>query len=157
MPKDGMHNIYKRNGVYWARKKIAGTEHRESLRTDSISEAKKKRDEFLERIEREYDGNRRTWKSAVVRWNDDVEVAESTKERYLISIQNVTPVIGDLYLDEVNTKATLGTTVAERRKMGVTTATIKRDLTAVSSVLDVAEALDWIETNIARDYARRLK
>ena len=46
--------------------------------------------------------------------------------------------------------------VRERREKGATNATIKRDLTAVSSVLEHAIENDWIDENPTLASRRRL-
>jgi integrase len=149
-------NLYKRGETWWVRVKSNGREFRKSLRTGTLSVARKRAKVFIEDIDaRTHDGEKR-WEEAVIEWRKSVEVKESTRERYQISLRNCDPFLKHKYLSEVN-KSLLGEIVSAQRSAGLTNATIRRNLTAISSVLDVAEGLDWIDGNPARDYARRLK
>jgi integrase/recombinase XerD len=85
------------------------------------------------------------------------EVSRKTLIRYLSSLAVLQPQLDGLYLDEVDKKL-VGGIVEERqskasipkgkkRPIIVKLATIKRDLTALSSVLDFAVGEDWIEQN----------
>ena len=60
----------------------------------------------------------------------------------------------DLSGDEIN-KAKLTEIIHHRKGAGVKNATIRRDLTAISSVLEYCEAQGWVEQNAAREYNRR--
>lgn len=80
-------------------------------------------------------------------------VKPSVLARYLISLSNVREVLDDLSVEEVTTK-TIAEIVRTRRSAGVSNATIKRDLTAVSSVLVYSCAQGWIEENHAKAYDR---
>lgn len=149
-------NLYKRGNVWWVRVKSNGREHRKSLRTGTLSVARKRAQAFKDDIEaRTHDGEKK-WEEAVIEWRKQIEVKESTRERYQISLRNCLPALRGKYLSEID-KPFLAELTAEQRESGLTTATIKRNLTAISSVFDVAEAKDWIDRNPAREFAKRLK
>ena len=61
-----------------------------------------------------------------------------------------------LYLDEIDKKL-VGDIIRQRRAKGVTNATIRRDLVALSSVLGYAEEEGWKDDNPALARMRRLK
>lgn len=149
-------NLYKRGRVWWVRFKSNGREHRKSLRTSSLALARKRAKAFKDDIEaRTHDGETK-WDDAVIAWRKVVDVAESTRERYQISLRNCLPALKGRYLSEID-KPFIANLTAEQRASGLTVATIKRNLTAMSSVFDVAEGKGWIDGNPARDFARRLK
>ena len=87
---------------------------------------------------------RYTWKLAQTQWREDgtAGLKERTLGRYLTSLSAVRSILEDLWLDEIG-KAVLHR-IASRP--GVTNATRKRDLTAVSAVLKAAEDRGWINT-----------
>jgi integrase/recombinase XerD len=80
------------------------------------------------------------------------QVGPRTVLRYLSSLKMLAPFLRGKYLDEVD-KALIATVVDNRRAAGVTTATIRRDLGALASVLEFAE----VEPNPARDRLKKLK
>lgn len=150
-------NLYRRGGVYWARAKVRGSDHRRSLRTTVLKEAKVRLATFLESLEhfRFHGEARHTWRDAVVGWNAAAtDVAPSTLTRYLSSIAMVQPAhLDGLFLDQINFKK-IADVVAARKDAGATNATIRRDLTAVSSVLAYSISRGWLETNAALDWVR---
>lgn len=149
-------NLYKRGSVWWVRVKSNGQEFRKSLRTGALSVARKRAQAFKDDIEaRTYDGEIK-WEEAVVEWRKRIDVKESTRERYQISLRNCREALTGKYLSQIN-KGLLGEMISEQREAGASNATIRRNLTAVASVLDAAEARDWIEGNPARDAHRRIK
>lgn len=156
MPK----GIYKRNGIFWARFKVKGIEYRESLRTRSEKVAEKRIKAVRQAIEERvfYGGAEEvSWKAAVVSWNDKgasaIGIKASTFDRYVTSVGQLDPFLGDKMLHEIDNKL-LKKIVADRQRQGVLNATIRRDMTAVSSVLAHAVDMEWIEENAARTIDR---
>lgn len=85
------------------------------------------------------------------------EVSATTLRRYLSSLVVLQPHLEGLYLDQIDRKL-IGSIVEARRdtpyvptgkknKMIVSIATIKRDLTALSSVMGYCVDEEWIESN----------
>lgn len=150
-------NLYKRQGTWYARVKVRGRDHRRSLRTSSKVLAQKR----LRKIQNEADHfrdhgeERHTWKGAVVEWSTAMvgAVKPNVLTRYKISIRLVRPIMDPLYIDEVTTK-TIAKVVKHRRAGKASNATIRRDLTAVSSVLRYCCAQGWREDNPAHAYDR---
>lgn len=146
------HNLYRRGegGVWY----LVYRGVRRSLQTDHLPTARKRRKAEIAKIDAARWGEERyPWHAAVGRWLAE-EAASSrgkaTVTRYLLSLRMVEPVLGHLHLDEINRKALAQ--VAHRK--GVTNATRRRDLTAVSAVLRSAASWGWIEHNPARDFDR---
>lgn len=153
-------NIFKRGGVYWLRASVKGIEHRETLRTRDLKTARQARDKRLKEIEgARWRGERLvTWEAAVAAWVDDVagQIAQTTAKRYGVSLMQCAPFLAGLDVSTIDGK-TLAALMTGRRKLGASPATIRRDLTAISRVLEFAEAQDWREGNPTLSKRRLLK
>jgi integrase/recombinase XerD len=153
-------NMYFRNGGWVLRAMVGGRLYRESLHVDDVREARRLRDKRLKDIKAEvHHGEQRvSWKDAVVQWLEHTEgqVSPSTLNRYVVSLAQVGPFLEPLDVDRVDAKV-IAALVAARRKDGVKPATVKRDLTAISSVLRFAQASGQREGNPALDGARLLR
>lgn len=151
MPADTEH-LYKRGRTWWLRYRGV----RRSLRTQVLAVARQARARAIEAIDRERCGlERHTWRQAVGRWLTEVaprSLKPSTLARYEWSLRAVAPVLEPLYLDQITRR-----TIAELAgRKGVANATLRRDLTAVSSVLRAAVAWGWIEVNPVHGYDTRV-
>lgn len=94
---------------------------------------------------------RKLYTEAFAEWSAHIaaNVRASTAKRYGVSLKQLAPWLLPLYLDEVN-KALVGKIVAGRREAGVSNATLRRDLTALSSLLEFHDrddnpALRWLK------------
>jgi integrase len=150
--------MYWRGGVIWARIKVRGRDHRQSLQTASVTEARIRLKDFRAQMEHlsYYGEERRSWMHAVVHYVEHImpeAVKPNTAKRYLTSLRMVGPHLENLYLDEI-TKKQIGRLVTKRKKEGAGNATIRRDLTAISRVLAGAIGLGWIEDNPAKEWDR---
>lgn len=116
---------------------------------------KARRDEELGRAH--FGEHRHTYAEAFAAWTVDVagQIAASTAKRYGVSLRQLEPWLKPRYLDEVD-----GTLIAEivrgRRKAGASTATVRRDLTALSQVIEHAIDEGWREDNPALTRLKRL-
>ncbi|MGL5839648.1 MAG: tyrosine-type recombinase/integrase [Sphingorhabdus sp.] len=81
-------------------------------------------------------------------------MSDKTFRRYLVSLNQCSKWLENKPLTEIDGPH-LRTIIKERRLAGTTNATIKRDLTAISSVLNAAIDEDWIEVNHALMLNRR--
>ncbi len=153
-------NLFRRNGIYWLRAIVRGVELRESLRTSSVTLARKARDKRLEEIKanRWFGKQTPTWIDAVVAWERHVadQLSAATKKRYGLSLTLVGQYLEPLTIDKVD-GATIVQIIQARQKQGATPASIRRDLTAISSVLEYAEAMNWREGNPTLSKRRILK
>ena len=150
-------NLFRRGKTWYARVKVNGRDLRPSLRTSSKALARKKLRKILDEADqlRGYVGERYSWKRCVGEWAVEIEgsVKGSVIDRYTTSIKMVEPVLIALHLDEIDTKV-IAKIVKHRRSAGATNATIKRDLTAVASVLRHCCAKGWRDDNPAHAYDR---
>lgn len=160
MPK----NIYLRSGIYWARFKVRGIEYRESLRTRSVKVAEKRLIKRREEIEDQAHygiAGPTSWEAAVVAWASTMEadvragaISDKTVTRYTVSLREVRQWLDGRQLHEIDADC-MRDLVKGRKAQHVTNATIRRDLTAISSVLDHAIEERWIDDNVARAYPRK--
>lgn len=149
-----MRGIYQRNGIYWARFKVRGHEYRESLRTRTRSVAERRLKALKEQVqERAFFGAAEevSWEAAVVSWAEAwrrLGIKPRTGDRYRQSLVSVRHWLDGKSVHEIDLSL-LKEIVRERSKLRVTNATIRRDLTAISSVLGNAVDEGWIEENPA--------
>ncbi len=154
-------HTYWRGDTLWCRFTVAGREVRESLQTGSPGIAARRvaalRDMAIGRAK--FGEHVVSWEDAGTAWARYIAGqvgSPRTVKRYADSLSIATPhfagrPIADLGKDHVNAFVTA------RRAGGVSNATIRRDLQAISSLLDFAEDEGWREGNPARDKMRRLK
>lgn len=155
MPK----NLYLREGIYWARFKVRGQEHRQSLRTRSERIAVKRLAALREQVEDQtvYGISGPVgWQDAVVSWSENVaaSLGDRTYARYVCSLRQLRASLDPLSVQEI-TPDLLKELIKQRRRAGVKNATIRRDRTAVSSVLNHAADEGWISENPAEGLNRR--
>jgi integrase/recombinase XerD len=99
-----------------------------------------------------YGENRHSWQTVVVDWAQDVAqtIKPSTLRRYLTSLRQLDGILSELYVDQI-TAATIGRIA---RRAGVSNATRRRDISAVSMVLRWCSAQGYREDNPARVWDR---
>ena len=143
-------NMYKRAETWWLRATIRGVEYRESLRTGDLKTARQVRNARIEQIKAcSWRGERKwSWLEAVTEWAAHAkdQLSANSAKRYAVSLQQARPTLGRLDIHEIDGK-TIADFMLMRRRRGATTATIRRDLTAISRVLEYAEAMGWREGN----------
>lgn len=153
-------NLYQRAGIYWLRATVNGVECRESLHTDDIKDARKARDKRLNELKaaRKRGQARKSWLEAVAEWFTHAEdqIAASTAMRYAVSLEQAKPYLSRYSVDQIDGQVIAGYMTA-RRKTGSSAATIRRDLTAISRVLEFAEAMEWREGNPTLSKRRLLR
>lgn len=145
MPK----NLYQRHGTWWARFKVRGVEYRRSLRTTVRSEAERR----LGAVRKQIEGEAlfgivepRSFAHAVESWSKHctADLSPKTVKRYMSSFKQVWRHLADKHVHQIDVAA-LREMVKARRIEGASTATIKRDLTAISGVLKHAADEGWME------------
>ena len=149
-------NLYRRGTVWYFRAQVGGQRIRKTLRTGSFAEAKKRRNKTLDDIAhvRFYGDNRHTWKETAGRWISEApgHIKPSALKRYIVSLGQVRHILDDLYIDQISRRTIAR--IAGRK--GVTNATKRRDITAVSSVLRHCVAWGWRDDNPAKDFDRSI-
>jgi integrase/recombinase XerD len=149
-----------RGNVLWGRAQVRGQDIKWSLRTDDPAVAKRRRKEDRSRaIAAAYFGeSRRAFAEALEAWETAIvrQVAPSTATRYAVSLGQLQPFLDGLYLDEVD-GARVAEIIRQRTAHGVSNATIKRDLVALSSIIGFAIDQGWREDNPVLARMKRLK
>jgi integrase/recombinase XerD len=148
-----------RDGVLWGRAKVKGRDRKWSLRTDDPKLAKERRAAGKARLvaHLHYGDARFTFDEALAQWAPWVkrQVGEATAERYAVSLDQLAVHLSGLFLDEVSGQ--LVADIVKARQLDVTNATIKRDLGALSSVMNFCVGQGWIESNPVLPRLRLLK
>ena len=156
-----------RKGTLYGRIQTGGGDRRWSLGTDDPKIASKRRAAAEQRLNAIAHGEqRRLFSEAVEAWGSFIasEISPKTLARYLSSLAVLQPYLEGFYLDEIDRKL-IGSIVQSRqtkpyvpkgkkRPILVKPATIKRDLTALSSVFDFCVDEDWMSANPAMDWLR---
>jgi integrase/recombinase XerD len=157
-PKAPKHT-YWRNGVLWARFTIAGREYRESLRTSEAATAKARVAKMIEKANgaARYGEDRKSWSAAYLEWLGHIEkhVAPKTAVRYDCSLAQIKPFFAHRYIDEIERADILD--MRKERQKKVSNATVRRDLQALSSLLEFAEFNGWRQGNPAALVLKRTK
>jgi site-specific recombinase XerD len=153
-------NLYRRGKIWWGRIHAGGSEHRRSLRTADRTEARKRLQEWREQIKHAafYGEARHTYLAAVIRWNAEWlpgNVAPRTADRYRLSLKALDPHFNALFVDQITPKE-IAKWVSRRKRDHVTNATIRRDLTALSTILMCCCGWGWRVDNPAKAYDRNL-
>jgi integrase/recombinase XerD len=149
-----------RGPVLWGRIQTEGDDIRWSLRTDDpvVALARRKRERDRQIAVSKFGDERKTFAQALEAWGTQLSrnVGPRTAQRYAVSLGKLEPFLDGLYLDEVD-GAVVGEIVDRRIADGISNATIKRDLVALSSVLKFAQARKWRPDNPARDHMALVK
>ena len=151
MPK----NIFQRNGIYWARFKIKNVQYCFSLRTRVEKTAIKTLEDERKRItDQAYFGAAEpvSWEAAVVEWHSALprlDLRPGTVARYIVSLGQAREWFDGALVQKIDGPF-IKRFIRDRSRRGVTNATIRRDLSAISSVLGVAIDEGWIEDNPAK-------
>ena len=144
--REAPENCYWRGDVLWGRIKVQGEEHRWSLRTGDAAVAlrrvRTRRDEL--EAAAHYGENRRRYDQAFADWTLHIvtQVGPRTAKRYGVSLKQIEGFLRPLFVDEVS-RETISNIVRARRDAGVSTATIRRDLVALSSVIGFSIDEGW--------------
>lgn len=151
-------SVYRRGKTYWVRFQFAGQEYRRSARTASRAEALAYERELREQLGRIARGGRqrRTYREGMERFLVEhcATLKPGARVRYISSAKALHPHFKELYLDQI-TRGRLADFVSARRGAGVTSATIRRDLACLSSMLSQCCEWDWTDGNPVRAMPKR--
>lgn len=169
--------IYWRDGIAYGRVYADGIEHRRSLRTRDPARAAIEYERLRQEIlnpepEPPPSESAPTFKEAVVAWRRLIYEAppreglkQTTRDGYLDAIRLMSAMFADMRLDQINSKA-IGAWVIARREGAVvldgknlapcSNATIRRNLTALSSLFTAANALGLYDQNPAAAWNRKV-
>lgn len=140
---------YWRGATLWARVKVRGQRSRWSLQTDDPKIATERRKAGKDRAVADMHGDaKRSFAEVMAEWAPWIEArcGIKTVQRYACSLEQWSPYLADKMLHDI-TPRFIADVVRARQKEGITNATIKRDLVAVSSVNNFAVAQGWRDDN----------
>ena len=156
-----------RGNVLWSEFQVKGVPIRKSLRTDDPRIAQGRLEALRKEVNAEAygDGGPRMMINVIADWKTYMKgksdgerwhgkIGKKTFERYCCSLVQIADFLEGKKLSQVN-KALVGE-IVDKRSSEVTTATIRRDLVALSSVMQYACDRDWCESNPVTPWQRRL-
>jgi integrase/recombinase XerD len=128
---------------------VRGVRKQWSLETDDPKIAKARRNAVKERAVADVHGDAvRSFEEVFSAWEAQLlrSVGRKTAQRYLCSLAQLDQWLEGKMLHEIDGRL-VAEIIRERQKAGVTNATIKRDLGALSSVFNYAILQGWAEAN----------
>jgi integrase/recombinase XerD len=138
-------NLYKRGGTWWVRFKVDGREIRRSLRTSDESVAKRRAEQERTRAvaAHHFGDDRKTYVEVFAAWSEHIigQVGPKTAKRYGVSLGQLEPFLKPRFFDEIDMDC-VAEIVRERRKVA-SVATVRRDLSALSNVIEFAIGEGW--------------
>lgn len=153
-----MAKIYWRNGWAWARATVKGVERREALGTRSKREAEERFQKWIGEIdaERNPSGTKKlSFRKAVNLFTEEHfgTLEKHTQTRYLQSMILLCEDFDNKDLSDISRKDLMAF-VSRRRKEGVASSTIIRDLACLSSIFTTAEDWELFEGNPVKGFLR---
>jgi integrase/recombinase XerD len=157
-----------RGNTLYSEFQVKGVPIRKSLHTDDPAIAKERLEKLREEVNIEAHGSGgpramidviADWKAYMKGKSDDKKwhgkIGKETFTRYCVSLMQIADFLEGKKLSQV-TKGLIAE-IVDKRGREVSTATIKRDLGALSSVMQYACDRDWCENNPVLPWLRRLK
>jgi integrase/recombinase XerD len=160
-PKAPRH-CYWENGVLYGRQTIAGQKRRWSLHTDDVEIAAQRVKADRERAltAATYGDARVSWEDAVIGWAEsyipDRGIGANAAKRYAVSLRQMEPWLLRRFVDEIDA-GTVAEIINGRRRADIATATLRRDLGALASVLTYCQSERHRTDNPAFDRLRLIK
>lgn len=160
--RDEASYTFLRGATWWARFTVNGKEFRGSLHTREEQAARIRAGKWRDRevAAAKFGECRKTYSEVYDAWALFItsQVGVETVKRYTVSLDQIEPFLTPLFLDEID-RDLVAEIVRQRRAAGVTVATIRRDLTALSSLLEFAIDEGWRpdESNPALARGKRLR
>jgi integrase len=152
-----MANVYKRGKIWYGRVTHKGKEYRDTLETTSRAIAQERLAEWVEKLRASNWGDkpRRTFKETAEKFMDEhlPRLKPSSRDRYMHSLLHLADHLKGKFLDQI-TSAVLSEFVNKRRQDGVTSGSIRRDLSCLSSIFRCAEEWEYFVGNPPAAYLR---
>jgi integrase len=155
-----IRNVVWRNGQAYGRVTRGGTEHWHALETSVASVAQERVGKWLAELKAQSWGEKRAYlfDAAVDLFTERhlPRVKPSTRKRYVHSLMNLADHLAGKDLGKIGS-AELVSYETARRKAGVTTSTIRRDLATLSVLFEEAIDAEWIAVNPVKPYLKKAK
>jgi integrase len=151
--RDAEPYLYKKNGVYWARKRSKGKAYYERLETADRGTARKRANQWWasklkELIATNWGENPKpTFADTLDRFSEEhlPTLRDRGADRYVSSMVHLGEFFGDLNLDQITTSRLREFETARARK--VKSPTIRRDLACLSSIFSFAQEYELVAHN----------
>lgn len=145
----------KRSKIWWGRIRREGKELNRPLDTETKAIARQRLNKWADELDHTAWGEkpRRTLREAIDRFGEDYfpAIKRRSAERYVSSLANIIRHMPDAMLDDIGS-GVLSEFESARRSEGAKPPTIRRDLSALSSVFTQAEKWEWATRNPVRPY-----
>lgn len=154
MPKPS--NLYQRNGIFYARVQVAGTERRHSLKTADRREAERRLKVFLAETSPYHGTIRKAFDDVVAEYLTEAasRVKPKTLKRYDVSALQLAEKFSGLWWEQV-TRRSVVDFIDERKAAGAKIPTIRRDLTVLSQAAEYAVERGYGAANPVAEVGKR--
>jgi integrase/recombinase XerD len=154
MPKPS--NLYQRNGIFYARIQVGGTERRVSLKTANRTEAKERLRKLLKENSPYHGTISKTFDMVMAEFLEEARsrLKPKTVARYDTSALQLANKWGGQLWPQV-TKQSVVEYIDERKRQGVKIPTIKRDLTVLSQAAEYAMEREYGGANPVKEISSR--
>jgi integrase len=154
MSKGDDFRLFQRGNVWYARKRRKGKEFETSLDTTDKAVGRERGQRWVDGLKAEEWGERpaRTFDEAMVRYAEERfgTLAEKTAKRYAASIEHLHAHFGGMPLAKITASSLMD--FERKRRQHVATATVRRDLSCLSSIFVLAQLWEWADTNPVRPF-----
>lgn len=154
MPKPS--NLYQRNGIFYARIQVAGTERRHSLKTADRREAERRLKVFLAETSPYHGTIRKAFDDVLAEYLSEAasRVKPKTLARYDVSALQLANKFTGQWWEQVTRRAVVEY-VDERKASGAKIPTIRRDLTVLSQAAEYAIERGYGAANPVAEIGKR--
>jgi integrase len=153
MPK----NLKKRGRIWWYKIRYAGRDFEGSLETEHTSVAKERFAKTREQLisQRWGESSPKTFNEAAERFASEhfQTLKAASARRYVTSMKHLLELFDGMLLEDISS-ARLSELEQVRRRDGVTTSSIRRDLACLSVIYSCAEEWEWIKYNPVKPFLR---
>jgi integrase/recombinase XerD len=152
---------YWRGNVLYAQVKVGGRRHQRCLHTDEAVAAIRLREKWRKELSDQHHHGiepKRTFEQVRKEWAPHAarNLSPKTALRYSCSLKQIEQYVDDKTLDQINGRL-IAKIIDDRVEMGVTNATIRRDLQALSVVFNFAIKRGYVESNPVLPQMRQVK
>ena len=156
VPETLPENVIRRGEVLYGCIKINGRQVRKSLGTNDPVEAERLVKKWLADVSPRHSDDELTFAQVASSWIEAYQddYTEKTWQSYVDCMKALKPHFGHLAWHEIN-KTKINEFITARKKQGVTTATVNRNLSVLSNIIEHAVDQEWSEENPLRSMSRK--
>lgn len=154
MPKGEDFRLFQRGGIWYARKRRKGKEFETSLDTEDKATGRARGERWVAELRAQEWGEKpaRTFDEAMTRYAEERfnALADKTAKRYMVSIEHLHGHFQGVPLNKITASTLLD--FERKRRTKVAPATVRRDLSCLSSIFVMAQLWEWADTNPVRPF-----